>query len=51
MIKLHEVEIVEATDNRNYWWKCTCGDEAGPFELYEFAWDSFVAHVKREVAA
>jgi hypothetical protein len=27
-----------------YWWTCTCGDEGGPYEHYEPAWDATVDH-------
>lgn len=29
-----------------YWWVCTCGDEGGPHENYNEAWDATVDHEK-----
>ena len=27
-----------------YWWVCPCGDEGGPYDLWEQAWDAVVRH-------
>ena len=29
---------------RSYWWTCSCGDEGGPHEAYEQAWNAMVDH-------
>lgn len=42
----HDTTITEMPSGR-YWWDCTCGDEAGPFEFYEHAWDSTVEHERK----
>ena len=30
-----------------YWWVCPCGDEGGPYDLWEQAWDAVVRHERR----
>ena len=44
----HEIEVYEGDSGRrgtSHWWRCaTCGDEGGPFDLWEFAHDSAISH-------
>ena len=41
----HEIEIQDG--GRGHWWACSCGDEGGPYYLWEFAHDAALAHSVR----
>lgn len=44
----HNTTIVDpGTSIGGYWWTCTCGDEGGPHESYNQAWDATVDHERR----
>lgn len=47
----HKVDVIESKGHSlwrtSYWWACLdCEDEAGPFEMWEQAHDSAIAHGK-----
>ena len=39
----HDTTIREARYG-SYWWACSCGDEGGPHETHDRAWDATVMH-------
>ena len=44
-VRPHYTVITGPTKNGYYWWICeTCGDEGGPHENYNEAWDATVDH-------
>jgi hypothetical protein len=40
----HQIEVRDGYKARDYWWVCTCGDEGGPYEMWEFAHDAALNH-------
>jgi len=42
----HATEIREPKPGcrQHYWWACSCGDEGGPHDSYNEAWDATVRH-------
>ena len=43
----HEIEVLGGAGSFGYWWACSCGDEGGPYYLWEFAHDAALAHSVR----
>ena len=44
----HRQDITGPTKQGHYWWICACGDEGGPYESYNRAWDATVDHERKE---
>ena len=49
MSRESEMEAVEGNPmiedhHGRYWWVCPCGDEGGPYDFWEQAWDAVVRH-------
>ena len=49
MMNGHRVVIDEPRAGwlRHYWWSCSCGDEGGPCDSYDEAWDATVNHERK----
>lgn len=46
----HTTTITQSPTMHTYWWTCTCGDEGGPYDHYEAAWEATAAHEREEDA-
>lgn len=44
----HRQDITGPTKQGHYWWICACGDEGGPYESYNRAWDATVDHERTQ---
>ena len=46
MITTCRTEILDPKPGtrHHYWWRCSCGDEGGPHDSYNEAWDATVDH-------
>ena len=38
----HQTTITDT--HGRFWWVCACGDEGGPYAIWERAWDATVEH-------